>query len=958
MVNDFLPGQRWINDAELQLGLGTILTVEHRTITILFMATGETRVYAKATAPLVRVTFAPGDKIKAHEGPAVTVTEVSESQGLLTYYGVDESGESFEITEGMLDNTIQLNRPTERLFSGQLDRPKWYDLRYQTLIHAQDQAQSDLRGLLGARTSLLPHQLYIAHEVANRYAPRVLLADEVGLGKTVEAGLILQQQLLSGQVKRVLIVVPDSLVHQWLVEMLRRFNLQFSIFDRDRCEAVADEADNPFNSAQLALCSLDFLVAYPRHHQQALDVDWDLLIVDEAHHLLWTPEQSSAEYNCIEQLALKTKGLILLTATPEQLGKTSHFARLRLLDAGRFPDYERFVEEENHYVPTANLVEKLLQGEALNADDFKLLHATVNEPDSLKLLDRLESAGSEQANLVAERDALVQQLLDRHGTGRVLFRNTRAAVQGFPEREVHAYPLPVNETYQAAWSALSEEVEPQLLLCPEHWNASEEPGVWTRDDPRIDWLIALLKEHHRDKILVITHHASSAMDIAEALRLKVGLHAALFHEKLSIVERDRAAAYFADVENGSPVLICSEIGSEGRNFQFAHHLVLFDLPYNPDLLEQRIGRLDRIGQTQTIQIHVPYLEGTPQEVQFRWYHEGLQAFEHTCPAGHSVAVEVDEVLRAVLRCSDQASLDALLSTTESRCKALNEALHEGRDRLLEYSSCPHRQAQALTERVQNADGDDQLMPYLERLFDCCVIDCEEQSEQRFLLRPSEKTYSGFPSLPEDGMTFTYDRDTALANEDAHFMTWEHPMATGAMEMVLSSEMGNCSMVTVKQRGLTKGTIFMECLFMLEGIAEHSLQAERYLPPSMIRVFIDQSGNDYSEKLSHEVITQVSERVDKNTAKKVVKAYKALFRDMVSKSETVAKAKMPEILQSAHERSKVILETEVNRLKALRQVNPNVREEEIAYFEELRAAVDDAVEAANLRLDALRVVVAL
>ena len=109
---------------------------------------------------------------------------------------------------------------------------------------------------------------------------------------------------------------------------------------------------------------------------------------------------------------------------------------------------------------------------------------------------------------------------------------------------------------------------------------------------------------------------------------------------MSIVERDKAAHYFADEEDGAQILLCSEIGSEGRNFQFAHHLVLFDFVITPDLLEQRIGRLDRIGQTQTVQIHVPYLAKTAQHVLLDWYHEGLNAFEKTCPTGSGVFDDV------------------------------------------------------------------------------------------------------------------------------------------------------------------------------------------------------------------------------------------------------------------------------------------------------------------------------
>ena len=325
---EFIPGQRCISDAELQMGLGTILTVEQRTVTVLFMATGDTRTYAKLSAPLTRVLFSVGDNISSHNGITIKVKEIVENHGLVTYSGLDSKGIQHQLEEAELDNFIKLNRPSERLFNGQIDKDTWFDLRYQTLHHRNRLAKSDLYGLTGSRTSLIAHQLYIAHEVSRRYAPRVLLADEVGLGKTIEAGLILHQQLLLERARRVLIVVPESLVHQWLVEMLRRFNLMFSIFDAARFEdpeseeaGEFDDSENPFHAEQLVLCSLEFLVSHPQRAVQACAGEWDLLVVDEAHHLSWTPERASDEYRLVESLAEKTVGLLLLTATPEQLGK-------------------------------------------------------------------------------------------------------------------------------------------------------------------------------------------------------------------------------------------------------------------------------------------------------------------------------------------------------------------------------------------------------------------------------------------------------------------------------------------------------------------------------------------------------------------------------------------------------------------------------------------------------------
>lgn len=970
----FKPGQRWISDAAPEMGLGTVIDVDHRTVTISFGTTGESKTYAKETAPLTRVIFAPGDRILGNEGWSINIKTVKEENGLLTYVGIRDDGTSAELEEGSLDNFIQLNRPGDRLLTGQIDQNKWFELRYQTRLHLNRLIHSDLYGLTGGRTSLIPHQLYIAHEVANRFAPRVLLADEVGLGKTIEAGLILHQQLLTERAQRVLIVVPESLLYQWLVEMLRRFNLHFSIFDEDRCKAndedtnedaviiETDEQENPFHTEQLVLCSLEFLVSQPVHFQQALAGDWDLLVVDEAHHLQWSPQQASVEYELIEQLAAVTKGVLLLTATPEQLGKASHFARLRLLDPDRFPDFETFVEEEKAYEPVAQAVEALLDDQPLNDTIYQTLADTMSEGDNEQFINKLETGNKQEKSNA--RHELIEHLLDRHGTGRVLFRNTRAAVKGFPDRVVTAYPLPLPEAYAEILTGLQTAggSASRALLCPELLYPSEDVSRnkhWTNIDPRVNWLIDKLGHIKPDKVLVITASALTAMDLAEALRTKAGLHAAVFHENMSIIERDRAAAYFADREEGCQMLICSEIGSEGRNFQFAHHLILFDLPLNPDLLEQRIGRLDRIGQANTIQIHVPYLENSAQQVMFHWYHEGLSAFEHTCPAGHSVFVQVQDTLIEALHQIDDgiADLPALISTTRNIHQELNEALHRGRDRLLEYNSCRTHVANELRDRALQQDVESTLIDYLNNVFDCFGIDNEDDTATSYIIRPGNHMQTGsFPGLREEGMTITCDRNTALMNEDMHFISWEHPLVTGAMDMVVSSELGNTAITAIQYKGVKAGTLLLECLYVLEAASSTGLQSKRYMPPTTIRIVIDFEGNNPGSALTHDTIKQHSEPVDSETARKVIRAYTQELRHMVIRAEQLAQKQAPEILKTAHAQTKQTLMKEIDRLKALSKVNPNVRNDEILFFETQYSALNQAIDSANLRLDALRVIV--
>lgn len=611
----FALGQRWISDTESDLGLGTVVALDARTVTLMFAASEENRVYARSDAPVTRVIFNVGDVVDSQQGWSLQVEQVVEDQGVYTYLGtrVDTEESGVALREIFLSNQIRFNKPQDKLFAGQIDRMDNFVLRYRALANQYQQHKSPMRGLCGMRAGLIPHQLYIAHEVGHRHAPRVLLADEVGLGKTIEAGMIIHQQVLTGRAERILIVVPETLQHQWLVEMMRRFNLHFSIFDEERCVEAFSEADNPFETQQYVLCSLDFLRKSRQRFEQALEAEWDLLVVDEAHHLEWHPEKPSREYQVIEALAEQTPGVLLLTATPEQLGRESHFARLRLLDADRFYDYEAFVKEEEQYAPVADAVTALFSGEKLSDEAKNKITELLSEQDVEPLFKALESHASEDEIALA-RQELIDNLMDRHGTGRVLFRNTRAAIKGFPVRNVHLLPLEIPSQYTTSMRVagmlggkLTPEARAMKMLYPEEifQEFEGEESSWWQFDSRVNWLLEKVKAKRSEKILVIASRASTALQLEQALREREGIRATVFHEGMSIIERDKAAAYFAQEEGGAQVLICSEIGSEGRNFQFANQLVMFDLPFNPDLLEQRIGRLDRIGQKRDIDVYVP-----------------------------------------------------------------------------------------------------------------------------------------------------------------------------------------------------------------------------------------------------------------------------------------------------------------------------------------------------------------
>lgn len=975
----FTIGQRWISEAEAELGLGIVLDIANRRLTLSFPAAGERRTYAMENAPVSRVVYQVGEKVRHQDGTSVKITRVVEQQGCLLYYGLafdkdkNLTKEEIAIPEFELDSFVQFSTPRDRLFAGQIDKHTHFTLRYKTLDYLNKHRQSTIFGLAGPRVQLLPHQLYIANEVAQRHAPRVLLADEVGLGKTIEAGLILHQQLISGRVSRALIVVPNSLQHQWLVEMLRRFNLAFTLLDEKRCQAIegldsfeesidyvddfTDDiereatSDNPFESAQLILCSLDFLTKNPQRYAQALQATWDLLLVDEAHHLQWSDGKASVAYQYIEGLAKVAKGLLLLTATPEQLGLESHFARLRLLDPDRYYDLEKFIAEQKSYQPLNDLVQSLL---AAHSDDAKAIPENLASQlinylpaETLKELDSL----AVETDLGTAIDKAIGYLLDRHGTGRVLFRNTRNSVAGFPERKLHQHAVELSQDHAAEFCKLPLEKQ---LRAETYWQQTE--NEWWLQDPRVNWLSDWLKQNRRKKVLVICANADTAQTLEDYLRLRKGLLTAVFHEGLSLIERDRAAAYFADMEEGAQVLICSEIGSEGRNFQFAQDLVLFDLPLNPDLLEQRIGRLDRIGQTATVNIHTPFYVGTAQEKLIQWYHQGLNAFEKTCAIGQNVYIKYADRLLPSLVNNDEMVFTNLLKDTQTYAADLVAQLQKGRDRLLELNSCKPAQADELVTALAEKDEDKNLINYLDAVFDAFGIDSEKHSEHSQVIHPSDHMrVEQFPGLPEAGLTITYQRQQALSREDMQFISWEHPLVRGAQELISLTEFGNTAFCTLKLPPLKPGNLMLEALYVLHCPAPAELQLFRHMPQSMLRVLLDHNGKDLNAVLGIDQLGKLLQKVPRNNAQELVRHARPALVDMLQKAEDKAKPQQAELIAAAQHKVNEEISAELDRMKALAQVNPNVRQSEIDYLQERLAASQHYLSQAKLRLDSLRVI---
>jgi len=1069
-------GQRCLSEREPELGLGVVAELDRNRITVEFPATREKRIYARGTPVLKRVQFAAGETVASRAGEKFTVASVEENQGLLTYVG--PAGQ--RVREDVISDLTSVSSPAERLMAGQADPSEVFDLRLRALQAANRFRQSEVRGFLGGRIDLIPHQFYILNEVSNRQIPRVLLADEVGLGKTIEACLILQRLLATGRAKRALILVPESLTHQWFVELLRRFNLWFTIFDEPRCLAVeaSEPGKNPFLSSQLGLASIAYLAGpdAATRRTQAIEAGWDLVIVDEAHHLGWTPESASPDYHFVEQLARKAPGLLLLTATPTQLGLAGHFARLRLLDPHRYDDYETFLDETADFGKIAEIAEKIVENKVLSSKDQTSLRQIFDrDPETLATHLAALDAGQPGA-----REALLRTLLDQHGTGRVVFRNTRAAMTGFPKRQYCPVALPdaapallarVARELQAEEAAadatahtasrtqgaaapidnapisidFSAEAEAALATeSPEDSDDDPEssadfqsasasaleespedsddaldeppakparkpksvkktksksaaltaiPGSKSKskpvagsvsdpapssdsptaeptpsapirytykDDPRLDWLVSFLKKTAPAKVLLICRSERKVLALEAAIKEKHNLNIGLFHEGLPLIQRDRQAAWFAEPA-GAQLLLCSEIGSEGRNFQFAHHLVLFDLPLNPSLVEQRIGRLDRIGQTDTIKIHVPYLAGGADAAVAEWYHFGLNAFEAPLHGGNDYAgafrARLLELATAYgegrLKKDARKTLDAFIAETEIFRDALQLKMKQGRDRLLELNSFNATVAKTVIDRVRAADADPLLKKIMTDLFDHFGVRISEHEDGDVNLDANHAYVEGFPSIPRDGMLATYERKRAIAREDIRFISADHPLVQDSIDLLVNSPAGTTSFCVLEA---DKPNLLLEAVFVLEAVADAKWHVDQFLAPTPVRVLVDIHGSDLTDNVLY---SRLSADVEDAPLPRFLERpgfNGTLLKNLVEAANDRAKTYTLALKKTARERAAAVLTADLQRLVDLGKLNDNVRPEEIELAKKQVLQVRTAIEAARLRLDSLRLIV--
>ncbi|MFK7871607.1 MAG: RNA polymerase-associated protein RapA [Oligoflexales bacterium] len=940
----WVKGQRVVSRTEPELGLGFVADVSETTICIQWSQDGEGVRYGHRGSPLQRIELQPGHTALTQEGLEIIVQDVQYTGGL-AYYST-ECGR--QVCETDLDVLKKHSTPIDQWLDKSVSSHIAYDLRQEGWELRAHATEEEIRGLVGPRVTPLAHQLYLARTVANRQNPRVLLADEVGLGKTIEACLIFSALKSMGRAQRVLVITPPALVNQWCAELYRKFNELFSIVDAEAMIASQEALNmDAFQAHQKVIVSLPTLKGEAL--EQAVSAGWDLVIVDESHHLKWSQEEGPGpQWKAVQRIGDQSKALLLLTATPKQRGLVTQFGLLHLVDPILFSNFEEFALKADWMSAIAGLARQIIDE---GVDDHVRKSLQTEFPDDVGLMQLLEEPNP-------DADHVLAALVDRHGTGRVLFRNRRTRIQGFPKRVLHSVPLQLKGESQEALEECSlEELDAQGLMSL----ATGRASFVYDDNPRFEWLKKFL-EDVGEKVLVICHTEAQVQDLQLWLRQADVVDCAVFHEGLSELERDRQAARFAEA-SGPRVLICSEIGGEGRNFQFVHHLVLLDLPKHPDLLEQRIGRLDRIGQKNDVDIWVPWVEGTAEEVLFRWYNEGLNGFSSAWNGADVILTTfIDELwdfLEAWLKgpyADEKPDLSGFLQEVNQAAQDYRAELAKGADVLVDLNSFKESDGDSLLEKVEDCDDNPNVELFMRGMLDYLGFDYEDYDDRGSLLvKPSSLSFvDAFPGLEgqQDDVVMAFDRDLAIVREEVFFLTQDHPLVEGALNFLLDRADGAASFCRWKKPKSYAGRVFTQFLFVL--VPRDLKLSGPFLPPQCFEVCLDHEGKivkglDFQKDPSILIEEQIPDDVS---------MWQPLLSKQFEMATELVHEKREECMSLARAKLAERADEELQRLESLQQMNPLVSEKETqttaSYYKLLR----EDLEKAELRLDAVRVITTL
>jgi superfamily II DNA or RNA helicase len=878
--------------------------------------------FAMTSAPLTRVVLPPRVRRRSTDQPAILNGPAGQDPPKWKVT-VLASGRFVDrvVPESDLRPDQALD-PAARMANGEIGSPRKFCLQLMTRFYQLEHLQNDLVSLGDARVDVKPHQVGVVHRVVTSYPHRFLLCDDVGLGKTIEAGMILKELRARKQARRTLIIVPPNLLRQWQFELKTKFNETFSILDATTVRFLKTQGhdSNPFTQFDSVLVSADW-VARQKWADLAAEVDWDMVIVDEAHHARRRRAGNRSEttqlYDLVRRLAAPAhfahRPLLFLTATPMQLDTHELYSLVDLIDPALFPTEDHFERNRTEAPGLNRLVELLRQygypPPGHDADEVAAQVATWLGID-IELARKRLKAGP------GEIRAVCDELASHHLLSEILIRNRKAVVGGFMPRSAARWEVNLRDDERRALTAVQQYVadgfnvaertsdnaigfvmvvfqklmassiralreslerrRQRLLQQMVKWGASAselesriedestasevvgaagsgyaaEVDELTRligllNDIKVDSKaeallanLSLIFEHDSNaKVLIFTEFRETQRYLADRLS-EVGWNVHVFHGQQSALEKDRSVERFRE-DTGPQVLISTEAGGEGRNFQFCHLLVNYDLPWNPMRVEQRIGRVDRIGQEHVVQVFNMWVKGTIEERVLDVLERRINIFEETVGGLDPILGDTEKDLRKILRMTDadqEHALSRLERQLEEEVKAARAAEQQLRDFIMDTKSFSREIAERIAGRESPITAEDQ-----ERFITALLGDVHTHvgpsTHGERLLTFHDPFTSEYPEFFLDGRKrrTVFRAEERKDTELVEYFAFGHPIIEAIVERVLSPDYpgsnGTFRVVADDDLSPTRGWLFVYVI-TLSGLREES----RMLP-----VFVTDDG---------------------------------------------------------------------------------------------------------------------
>ncbi len=713
--------------------------IETRALVVEFPRSGTTLRLAAGADVLVPVDLSPGRPVRITATQQETTITARLPDGTLQLAnGRKEPAHALwplELEGALLD----------RLALGEIDDVEDFVTRMNILHLLAIREADGLGSFLGGRVRLFPHQLHVAERATAADPVRWLLADEVGLGKTIEASLILNKLVHAGKVTRCLVVAPETLTVQWLGELWRKYHQVFTLLDSERLGDVAHDFGDGFNPFELhrrSVISLEMLIARPHLTAQAVQAGIDLLVVDEAQHLRRPPgHPGEAGWRAVAPIAGLGRHVLLLSATPLDDDAHGFFRLLQLLRPEEFPQDTSFEARLAQGTPLPACTSSTRRADIGGLPPRVGIPIGLTDPKSATVRDAVEKAvrSTVAPNAVAERDKVD--------------RVRRALASG------------------AALSAVLGADEAALRTEAEAMDAK---------DARVAWLVsqAPLWRKAGEKTLVFVAHRETLEMLRTALSQRAQLATGVFHEELSSARRDTEVARFRELD-GPSLLVSTECGGEGRNFEFCRRLVLFDLPWKPSVVEQRIGRLDRIGRRMPVEVVYFRPPGGIGRDVVRLF-DALGLFREPLAGLEPQLAHVEGALAEI-------ALDPDASLSDQRFGALVAEAQAARTRIREAA---YQQLHRDPYRAEMGAGILARVPKeLDALNEEVVITASIGLGFTIAHPPGHRVFSvelgsgsrvdGLPGVPA-GASYvgTFDREEAVANEFIDFFASGHPLVEG------------------------------------------------------------------------------------------------------------------------------------------------------------------------------------